>query len=69
MDVLDPAWQSIEVTDDPLAKTAQEEAAHAVSAGLLKSPNLNGLYDLTLLNKVLKEAGQPTVDAAGLGKQ
>lgn len=68
-DVLDPAWQSIEVTDDPLAKTAQEEAAHAVSAGLLKSPNLNGLYDLTLLNKVLKEAGQPTVDAAGLGKQ
>ncbi|MEV6007163.1 aliphatic sulfonate ABC transporter substrate-binding protein [Streptomyces sp. NPDC051976] len=67
--VLDPAWQSIQLLDDPLAATANQEAAHAVSAGLLKKPDLNGLYDLTLLNKVLKAAGKPTVDAAGLGKQ
>ncbi|WP_329137602.1 aliphatic sulfonate ABC transporter substrate-binding protein [Streptomyces sp. NBC_01476] len=68
-DQLDPAWKSITLLDDPLAKTAQEEADHAVSAGLLKAPKLDGLYDLTLLNKVLKEQGQPAVDAAGLGKQ
>ncbi|WP_405589114.1 aliphatic sulfonate ABC transporter substrate-binding protein [Streptomyces sp. NBC_01190] len=68
-DVLDPAWKSIQVLDDPLAKSAQEEADHAVSAGLLKAPKLDGIYDLTLLNKVLKEQGRPTVDAAGLGKQ
>jgi NitT/TauT family transport system substrate-binding protein len=67
--VLDPAWSSIETLDDPLASTAQQEAQHAVSAGLLKSPKLDGIYDLTLLNKVLKEQGLPTVDAAGLGKQ
>jgi NitT/TauT family transport system substrate-binding protein len=67
--VLDPAWASIQVTDDPLAATAKEEAQHAVSAGLLKSPRLDGIYDLTLLNKVLKAQGQPALDAAGLGTQ
>lgn len=68
-DVIDPAWQSIQVLDDPLAKTANEEAQHAVDSGLLKSPKLDGLYDLTLLNKVLAAAGKPAVDAAGLGSQ
>jgi NitT/TauT family transport system substrate-binding protein len=68
-EVLDRAWQSIQVTDDPLAATAKQEARHAVAAGLLKSPALDGLYDLTLLNKVLKEQGRPAVDAAGLGTQ
>ncbi|MEW2520753.1 aliphatic sulfonate ABC transporter substrate-binding protein [Actinacidiphila alni] len=68
-DILDPAWQSIQVLDDPLAKTANEEAQHAVDAGLLKAPKLDGLYDLTLLNKILTADGKPTVDAAGLGTQ
>lgn len=67
--VLDPAWQSIQVLDDPLASTAKQEAQHAVAAGLLKSPKLDGLYDLTLLNKVLGAQGLPKADAAGLGKQ
>lgn len=68
-DVLDPAWQSIEVLDDPLAATAKTEAEHAVAAGLLKAPKLDGIYDLTLLNKVLKAQGRPAVDAADLGAQ
>ncbi len=67
--VLDPAWQSIKVLDDPLASTAKSEAEHAVSAGLLKSPKLDGIYDLTLLNKVLTSQGKPAVSAAGLGTQ
>ncbi|MFF9767684.1 aliphatic sulfonate ABC transporter substrate-binding protein [Streptomyces sp. NPDC014636] len=66
-DVLDPAWKSIQFTDDPLAATLHTEAAHAVKAGLLDQPNLKGIYDLTLLNKVLKAAGASPVDAAGLG--
>lgn len=65
--VLDPAWKSIQFTNDPLAATLNTEAAHAVKAGLLKKPNLSGIYDLTILNKVLKADGEPTVDAAGLG--
>jgi sulfonate transport system substrate-binding protein len=66
-DVLDPAWKSIQVTDDPLASTLNTEAEHAVKAGLLAKPNLNGIYDLTILNKVLKEEGESPVSAAGLG--
>ncbi|MEW2493629.1 aliphatic sulfonate ABC transporter substrate-binding protein [Streptomyces nodosus] len=66
-DVLDPAWKSIQIIDDPLAATLDTEARHAVKAGLLKAPRLDGIYDLTLLNKVLKDEGESTVDAAGLG--
>ncbi|WP_431985619.1 aliphatic sulfonate ABC transporter substrate-binding protein [Streptomyces griseoflavus] len=66
-EVLDPAWESITFTDDPLAATLDAQAEHAVKAGLLERPDLNGIYDLTLLNKVLKAAGGPAVDDAGLG--
>jgi NitT/TauT family transport system substrate-binding protein len=65
--VLDPAWKSIQITDDPLASTLDSQARHAVKAGLLQSPRLDGIYDLTLLNKVLKAEGEPTVSDAGLG--
>ncbi|MER6524189.1 aliphatic sulfonate ABC transporter substrate-binding protein [Streptomyces sp. NPDC001508] len=66
-EVLDPAWKSIQITDDPLAATLHTEAEHAVKAGLLEKPDLAGIYDLTILNKVLKAAGESPVDAAGLG--
>ncbi|MEV4442874.1 sulfate ABC transporter substrate-binding protein, partial [Streptomyces sp. NPDC049577] len=68
-DVLDPAWRSLTVTDDPLAATLRAQADHAVRAGLLEKPDLTGIYDLTLLNKVLKAEGKPAVDAARLGTQ
>ncbi|MFE1027388.1 aliphatic sulfonate ABC transporter substrate-binding protein [Streptomyces sp. NPDC058818] len=68
-DVLDPAWESIRLTDDPLAATLDAQADHAVEAGLLEQPDLKGIYDLTLLNKVLKAKGEPAVDDAGLGVQ
>ena len=66
-DVLDPAWSSIRFTDDPLAATLHTEAEHAVTAGLLTKPDLRGIYDLTLLNKVLSAMGARTVGDAGLG--
>ncbi|MFG2648398.1 aliphatic sulfonate ABC transporter substrate-binding protein [Streptomyces sp. NPDC048436] len=65
--VIDPAWKSIQTTDDPLAATLDSEAKHAVKAGLLDKPNLKGIYDLKPLNKVLKAEGEPAVDDAGLG--
>ncbi|WP_313896476.1 aliphatic sulfonate ABC transporter substrate-binding protein [Streptomyces sp. GC420] len=66
-EVLNPAWQSVTFLDDPLAPTLDAQARHAVKAGLLEEPDLNGIYDLTLLNKVLKTQGQDPVDDAGLG--
>ncbi|MFC7988223.1 aliphatic sulfonate ABC transporter substrate-binding protein [Streptomyces pilosus] len=68
-EVLDPAWKSITFTDDPLAATLDAQAEHAVKAGLLEKPDLNGIYDLTPLNTVLKAAGAPAVDDAGLGAE
>ncbi|MGW4081301.1 sulfate ABC transporter substrate-binding protein, partial [Streptomyces asiaticus] len=68
-EVIDPAWKSIQVTDDPLASTLNTEADHAVQAGLLEKPDLKGIYDLGPLNKVLKAEGKPPVSAAGLGSQ
>nr|WP_308800951.1 aliphatic sulfonate ABC transporter substrate-binding protein [Streptomyces polyasparticus] len=65
--VLDPAFKNVEFLDDPLASTLRDEARHAVKAGLLKDPLLDGIYDLGPLNKVLSAAGKPSVDDAGLG--
>ncbi|WP_405387622.1 aliphatic sulfonate ABC transporter substrate-binding protein [Streptomyces sp. NBC_01102] len=66
-EVLDPAWESIQITDDPLAATLQSQADHAVKAGLLEKPDLNGIYDLKPLNKILKAEGRPEVADASLG--
>ncbi|WP_406351516.1 aliphatic sulfonate ABC transporter substrate-binding protein [Streptomyces sp. NBC_01635] len=66
-DVLDPAWESITFLDDPLASTLDSQARHAVKAGLLEQPTLDGIYDLTPLNKVLEAEGKEEVDDAGLG--
>ena len=66
-EVLDPAWKSIRFTDDPLAATLDAQAEHAVKAGLLEQPDLDGIYDLTLLNKVLGAEGKPPVADASLG--
>ncbi|MGR8007437.1 aliphatic sulfonate ABC transporter substrate-binding protein [Streptomyces hypolithicus] len=66
-EVLDPAFKNVETINDPLASTLRDEADHAVKAGLLKDPVLDGIYDLTLLNKVLKAEKQPAVEDAGLG--
>ncbi|MFJ4471828.1 aliphatic sulfonate ABC transporter substrate-binding protein [Streptomyces sp. NPDC089424] len=66
-EVLDPAWKSIRVTDDPLAATLDVQARHAVKAGLLERPDLKGIYDLRPLNKILAADGEATVSDAGLG--
>nr|WP_190077792.1 aliphatic sulfonate ABC transporter substrate-binding protein [Streptomyces daghestanicus] len=66
-EILDPAWASLKVTDDPLAATLRTQAEHAVRAGLLERPDLDGIYDLTLLDKVLEGEGRPAADDAGLG--
>jgi NitT/TauT family transport system substrate-binding protein len=55
------AWKSITFLNDPLPSTLIDGAKHAEDVGLLNPIDLNGLYDLTLLNQVLKESGVPEV--------
>jgi NitT/TauT family transport system substrate-binding protein len=57
------SFQSITFTDDPIASSLQTSAQNAKTLGLLKSTNLKGLYNLTLLNKVLKARNEPVVSA------
>lgn len=62
--VVAAAWPHMTFTLDPLASTLKTSADHAHALGLLDAVDLRGLYDLTLLNQVLTEHGQPAV--AGL---
>ncbi|MEU4739299.1 ABC transporter substrate-binding protein [Actinosynnema sp. NPDC023658] len=68
--VLDRAFDNIELTLDPQAKSFPQLAEDAVTAGVSKeAADVAGLADFTLLNKVLSAAGKPTVDTAGLDKK
>ena len=64
------AFANIQPTWDPLAGTLNTIAENGVEAGTLSEPpDLNGIYDLTALNKVLAAAGKSPVTAAGLGTE
>ncbi len=59
--VLTASFQHITFTLDPIATSMQTAADHAHALGLLDSTDISGIFDLTLLNKVLSAAGQPSV--------
>jgi NitT/TauT family transport system substrate-binding protein len=60
--VIDGAWGNMTFTDDPVASSLRKGAADAISVGLLDGKTkLDGIYDLTILNKVLKAAGKAEV--------
>jgi NitT/TauT family transport system substrate-binding protein len=69
--VITRSWGNLRFTWDPLPLTLKKSADDAVNAGLLTlGPNkLAGIYDLRLLNQVLKGANARAVTAAGLGRQ
>ncbi len=59
--VVDHAWTSLTFTNDPVASSLRTQAAAAKALGFLKNANLDGIYDLTLLNEVLQKAGGQAV--------
>ncbi|MBV9057882.1 MAG: ABC transporter substrate-binding protein [Pseudonocardiales bacterium] len=68
-DVADRAWQDLTVTYDPIATSLQRNAANAVAAGVTtKQVDLHGIYELSILNRILTQRGLPTASASGLGK-
>ncbi|MEO3753829.1 ABC transporter substrate-binding protein [Streptomyces sp. B6B3] len=69
-EVLDPAFEHVDFVNDPLAETLAACADNAVRVGLLEDPDLSGIYDLSLLNTVLREENLPQItEDAGLGVQ
>jgi NitT/TauT family transport system substrate-binding protein len=59
--VLDSAFKNITFTNDPIASSLLSSADHAEKVGLLDPVDLNGIYDLTILNEVLAAKGQQAV--------
>jgi len=67
--VLDRAFDNLTLTLDPVASTLSVSADHGVEVGTTKKADLDGIYDLTLLNALLTQRGEKPVSAAGLGKE
>ena len=59
---LDQAWKRLEVTHDPISASLLKSAQDAHAIGFIRQkPDLSRIYDLRLLNEVLKEKGMPSV--------
>ncbi len=67
--VLNKAYNNLEITYDPLKLTLFKSANDAYDLGFIEKgkdrPNLSGIYDTTLLNEVLAEKGLKSIDDAG----
>jgi NitT/TauT family transport system substrate-binding protein len=68
-DVMTRALANVTFSVDPLAGTAKTLVAHSVSVGTGITGSLSGLYDLTLLNQVLRASGKASVSSHGLGSE
>ncbi|MFD8493196.1 ABC transporter substrate-binding protein [Amycolatopsis sp. NPDC059657] len=67
--VLDRAFGGIELTLDPISAEFGQLAKDSVTAGVVKTvADLKGFADFGPLNEVLKAAGKPAVEPAGLTK-
>jgi NitT/TauT family transport system substrate-binding protein len=59
--VVAAAFQNLSFTLDPVASSLKKSAQDAYDVGLLKSTDIDGLYDLTLLNSFLSDSGKSPV--------
>lgn len=67
--VLERALAHVTFSADPHAETFQTLVDHGLDAGTQKKGSIEGLFDLRLLNGLLKDQGAPAVSADGLGKE
>lgn len=61
--VINASFKNLTFTNDPVASSLTKSARDAESVGLLKKVELQGIYDLSILDEVLKASGQPPVAA------
>jgi NitT/TauT family transport system substrate-binding protein len=64
-DVLAASLTNLTFTVDPVATSLFTSATHAEEVGLLKPVDLTGIYQLNLLNDLLKAAGRTEVSGEG----
>jgi sulfonate transport system substrate-binding protein len=56
------AWEHLTFTPDPIASSLEKSKDDAVAVGLLDDVDLDGIYDLGILNELLAERGREEVD-------
>jgi NitT/TauT family transport system substrate-binding protein len=56
------AWDKMTFTANPIASSLEQSKNDAVDAGLLEPVDLDGIYDLDILNEALRERGEPEVE-------
>ena len=61
--IVSASFKEITFTNDPDASSLTADATQATSLGLLKTVNLNGIFDLGPLNTALTAAGEPKVSS------
>src|SRR4051794_12950216 len=60
-DLVTASFNSITFTTDPIVSSLLKNAAESQALGFTTSKDVKGIYDLSILNKVLKADGQPTI--------
>lgn len=60
--VIERAWRNLVFTNDPIASSLRASARAAATLGLIDAVDLGGLYDLSLLNKILEGRGRPQIE-------
>ena len=60
-ETIEGAWPNLTFTYDPIASSLEGSKDDAVEVGLLDPVDLAGIYDLTILNRLLAERGLPEV--------
>ena len=69
-EVLDRAWTELTVTYDPIASALEQSAENGFAAGTTpEKVDLDGIYDLRVLNGILADEDLDTVSAGGLGDE
>jgi NitT/TauT family transport system substrate-binding protein len=61
-EVISTAWESLVFTEDPIASSLAEGARRAEAVDLLDPVDLDGIYALEPLNRLLESMGRPTVE-------
>ena len=69
-DIIDEPSPRLEITYDPIVSSLFSYAEMAYNAGFLgeQQPDLSGMIDLRLLNRILKERALPRVNKRGKTK-
>ena len=55
------SFDSITFTTDPIVPSLLKNAQESKALGFTTTDDVKGIYDLSILNEVLKAKGQPTI--------